>query len=135
MNTAKQLKAQNATIGAILRAGGFHYRTEGNPASPQEYFEFHDGSRLTFNHTLNRITAELAQVIAPANGGLALKVANEAYQGEGYTRPRSHDLYTIGHRYYSSNDGQSALSFSPTDRWQFPDGSRLEVQANLCRVL
>lgn len=45
-----------------------------------------------------------------------------------YCRPTDGELREFGGRMLSSsNDGESIISFSPTDVWGFDDGSRLEV--------
>ena len=45
-----------------------------------------------------------------------------------YRRPRDGELRDFGGRLISSsNDGESIISFSPTDVWEFEDGSRVEI--------
>ena len=45
-----------------------------------------------------------------------------------YCRPRDGELRDFGGRLISSsNDGESIISFSPTDVWEFEDGSRVEI--------
>ena len=46
-----------------------------------------------------------------------------------YCRPRDSELREeFGGRMVSSaNDGASLVSCSPTDVWEFPDGSRVEI--------
>ena len=45
-----------------------------------------------------------------------------------YSRPRDSELRDFGGRLISSsNDGASLLSCSPTDVWELPDGSRVEI--------
>ena len=35
----------------------------------------------------------------------------------------------------SSNDGERIISFSPTDVWEFPDGSRVEIGCSIAEVI
>ena len=46
-----------------------------------------------------------------------------------YCRPRDSELRDEfgGRMISSSNDGESIISFSPTDVWEFEDGSRVEI--------
>ena len=46
-----------------------------------------------------------------------------------YCRPRASELRDEfgGRMISSSNDGESTISFSPTDVWEFEDGSRVEI--------
>ena len=45
-----------------------------------------------------------------------------------YCRPRDGELRDFGGRLISSsNDGESIISFSPTDVWGFEDGSLVEI--------
>ena len=46
-----------------------------------------------------------------------------------YCRPRDSELRDEfgGSLVSSSNDGESIISFSPTDVWEFEDGSRVEI--------
>ena len=46
-----------------------------------------------------------------------------------YSRPRDSELREEfgGSLVSSSNDGESIISFSPTDVWEFEDGSRVEI--------
>ena len=46
-----------------------------------------------------------------------------------YSRPRDSELRDEfgGSLVSSSNDGESIISFSPTDVWEFEDGSRVEI--------
>ena len=53
-----------------------------------------------------------------------------------YCRPRDSELRDFGGRLISSsNDGESIISFSPTDVWEFPDGSRVEIAYSDAEVL
>ena len=54
-----------------------------------------------------------------------------------YCRPMDGELREeFGGRMVSSaNDGASLLSFSPTDVWEFPDGSRVEIGCSIAEVL
>ena len=68
----------------------------------------------------------------------AAKIAHAyAYDEDGrYYRPRDAVLEGMGGRIVaSSNDGERDVSFSPTDTWEFPDGSRLEVAYSDATVL
>jgi hypothetical protein len=57
-----------------------------------------------------------------------------------YVRPTTDELERFGHLIASSNwgpDGEpvsSGVSFSPTEMWEFSDGSRLEVTCSTVRV-
>ena len=66
------------------------------------------------------------------NISIAQKVVVFAYslREDGfYCRPRDSELRDEfgGRMISSSNDGESVISFSPTDVWEFGDGSRVEV--------
>ena len=54
-----------------------------------------------------------------------------------YSRPRDSELREEfgGRMVSSSNDGESIISFSPTDVWEFPDGSRAEIAYSDATVL
>jgi hypothetical protein len=55
-----------------------------------------------------------------------------------YHRPSEHQIIRFGGRCIeSSNDnaGNSGWSFSPTEVWEFPDGSRMEVGYSLCEEI
>ena len=53
-----------------------------------------------------------------------------------YSRPRDSEIAAFGGRLVSSsNDGESVISFSPTDVWEFPDGSRAEIGCSIATVL
>ena len=53
-----------------------------------------------------------------------------------YRRPRDSELAAFGGRLISSsNDGESVISFSPTDVWEFPDDSRVEIGCSNATVL
>ena len=54
-----------------------------------------------------------------------------------YRRPRDSELRDEfgGRMISSSNDGASLVSFSPTDVWEFPDGSRAEIGCSIAEVL
>ena len=53
-----------------------------------------------------------------------------------YCRPRDGELRDFGGRLISSsNDGESIISFSPTDVWEFGDGSRVEVGYSDAKVI
>ena len=53
-----------------------------------------------------------------------------------YCRPRDGEIRSFGGRMISSsNDGESIISFSPTDVWEFEDGSRVEVAYSDAEVL
>ena len=54
-----------------------------------------------------------------------------------YSRPRDSELRDEfgGSLVSSSNDGESIISFSPTDVWEFPDGSRVEIGCSIAEVL
>ena len=63
---------------------------------------------------------------------LAKQVVVFAYslrEDGGYCRPRDSELRDEfgGRMISSSNDGESIISFSPTDVWEFEDGSRVEI--------
>ena len=52
-----------------------------------------------------------------------------------YSRPRDSEIAAFGGRLVSSsNDGESVISFSPTDVWEFPDGSRAEIGCSIATV-
>lgn len=61
----------------------------------------------------------------------AEKVVRFAYslrEDGSYCRPRDGEIRAFGGRMISSsNDGESIISFSPTDVWEFEDGSRVEI--------
>ena len=53
-----------------------------------------------------------------------------------YRRPRDGELRDFGGRLISSsNDGASLLSCSPTDVWEFPDGSRVEIGCAIAEAI
>lgn len=53
-----------------------------------------------------------------------------------YSRPRDSEIAAFGGRLVSSsNDGESVISFSPTDVWEFPDGSRAEIGCSIAEVI
>ena len=53
-----------------------------------------------------------------------------------YSRPRDSEIAAFGGRLVSSsNDGESVISFSPTDVWEFPDDSRVEIGCSNATVL
>ena len=53
-----------------------------------------------------------------------------------YSRPRDSEIAAFGGRLISSsNDGESVISFSPTDVWAFEDGSRAEIAYSNATVL
>jgi hypothetical protein len=53
-----------------------------------------------------------------------------------YSRPRDLELVAFGGRLISSsNVGESVISFSPTDVWEFEDGSRAEIAYSDATVL
>ena len=53
-----------------------------------------------------------------------------------YCRPRDGELRDFGGRLISSsNDGASLVSCSPTDVWEFPDGSRVEIGYSNAEVI
>ena len=53
-----------------------------------------------------------------------------------YSRPRDSEIVAFGGRLISSaNDGESVISFSPTDVWEFEDGSRAEIGCSIATVL
>ena len=54
-----------------------------------------------------------------------------------YRRPRDSELREeFGGRMVSSaNDGASLVSCSPTDVWEFPDGSRVEIGCSIAEVI
>ena len=53
-----------------------------------------------------------------------------------YRRPRDGELRYFGGRLISSsNDGESIISFSPTDVWEFPDGSRAEIGCSIAEAI
>ena len=54
-----------------------------------------------------------------------------------YCRPRDSELRDEfgGRMISSSNDGESIISFSPTDVWEFPDGSRVEIGCSIAEVI
>lgn len=54
----------------------------------------------------------------------------------GYCRPRDSEIAAFGGRLVSSsNDGEAVISFSPTDVWEFEDGSRAEIAYSDATVL
>ena len=70
---------------------------------------------------------------------VAKKVVDFAYalRDDGlYSRPRDSEIAAFGGRLISSsNDGASLVSFSPTDVWEFEDGSRAEIAYSDATVL
>ena len=53
-----------------------------------------------------------------------------------YSRPCDSEIAAFGGRLISSsNDGESVISFSPTDVWEFPDGSLAEISCSDAMVL
>ena len=53
-----------------------------------------------------------------------------------YSRPRDSEIAAFGGRLISSsNDGESVISFSPTDVWEFEDGSRVEIGCSNAEVI
>lgn len=53
-----------------------------------------------------------------------------------YSRPRDSEIAAFGGRLISSsNDGESVISCSPTDVWEFEDGSRAEIAYSDATVL
>ena len=54
-----------------------------------------------------------------------------------YSRPRDSELRDEfgGRMISSSNDGASLVSCSPTDVWEFPDGSRVEIGCSIAEVI
>lgn len=53
-----------------------------------------------------------------------------------YSRPRDSEIAAFGGRLVSSsNDGEAVISFSPTDVWEFVDGSRAEITWSDATVL
>ena len=54
-----------------------------------------------------------------------------------YRRPRDSELRDefAGRMVSSSNDGASLLSCSPTDVWEFPDGSRVEIGCSIAEAI
>ena len=54
-----------------------------------------------------------------------------------YSRPRDSELREEfgGRMVSSSNDGERIISFSPTDVWEFPDGSRVEIGCSIAEVI
>lgn len=53
-----------------------------------------------------------------------------------YSRPRDCEITALGGRLISSsNDGESVVSFSPTEVWEFDDGSRVEIAYSDATVL
>ena len=54
-----------------------------------------------------------------------------------YRRPRDSELREeFGGRMVSSaNDGASLVSCSPTDVWEFPDGSRVEIGCSIAEAI
>lgn len=68
----------------------------------------------------------------------AEKVVAQSYEngkmGE-YGRLSDRYLRSLGGRLTaSSNDGEYIVSFSPTDTWEFPDGSRAIVGYSMAEV-
>ena len=52
-----------------------------------------------------------------------------------YARLSDRYLRSIGGRLVaSSNDGESILSFSPTETWEFPDGSKAVIGYSMAEV-
>ena len=68
---------------------------------------------------------------------IARDIASLCYpEGWEYVRPINSYLWERGGiRLSSSNDGEGTFSFSPTDVWEFPDGSKLEVGYSVAEVL
>ena len=54
-----------------------------------------------------------------------------------YCRPMDGELRDEfgGRMISSSNDGERIISFSPTDVWEFPDGSRVEIGCSIAEVI
>ncbi len=52
-----------------------------------------------------------------------------------YARLSDRYLRSLGGRLVaSSNDGESILSFSPTETWEFPDGSKAVIGYSMAEV-
>ena len=52
-----------------------------------------------------------------------------------YARLSDHYLRSLGGRLVaSSNDGEFIVSFSPTDTWEFPDGSRAIIGYSMAEL-
>lgn len=53
-----------------------------------------------------------------------------------FSRPRDPEVAAFGGRLVSSsNDGEAVISFSPTDVWEFEDGSRAQIAYSDASVL
>lgn len=68
---------------------------------------------------------------------IARQIHDIAYAKTYYSRPPKAELEAYGGVCtYSSNDGNhSGWSFSPTEEWEFPDGSVIEIGYSAADVL
>lgn len=68
----------------------------------------------------------------------AMKVVAMAYDDDGYCRQYAHEYLPRGAVLESSSNddaGNSGFSFSPTEVYRCPDGSRVEIAYSDCSVV
>jgi hypothetical protein len=66
----------------------------------------------------------VAVALPRAGQSLADYLVGEAHRRGQYERPHPMALRAMGRLVYSSNDDGSGYSYSPTEEWEFHDGSR-----------